>query len=101
MSVQDDNTLIQEFMRRKKRQVWAIVAAIFLLVALLWRHSHPGLVFGEISRDTVIIGEIIIITGFVIFSASNWRCPACRRYLGPDIGLKRCRKCGTRFHPGR
>lgn len=88
-----EKDVIQEFRNRRNRQLAAIAISVFLLIALLWRHSHPGLIFGELSKTAVTIGEIAIIAGFIIFSATNWRCPACGRYLGRDINLRRCRKC--------
>lgn len=87
--------VVQEFRHRRNRQIAAIAIAVFLLIALLYRHSHPGLIFGEISKTAVTIGEIAIMVGFIIFSAGNWRCPACGRYLGSNINLRRCRKCRT------
>lgn len=95
MRTDKNEQVILEFRRRKTRQLWAIAVTLFLLVALSWRQSHPGILFGEISSGAVLAGEIVVIAAFIIFSASNWRCPSCGRYLGGDIGRRRCGRCGA------
>jgi rRNA maturation endonuclease Nob1 len=39
----------------------------------------------------------VVIIAFIGFSAFNWRCPSCKRYLGADINRHMCKKCGTRL----
>jgi hypothetical protein len=88
---------VREFRRRKTRQVYAIFLTVFLLISLVWKVGHPGFFLGELSRPTVSLLEVIVIAGFLLFSAANWRCPVCGRYLGPDINSRGCRKCGTKL----
>ena len=42
-------------------------------------------------------GIALIVLLFVNFTAYNWRCPSCRKYLGSDIGRHSCRNCGVRL----
>ncbi len=97
MRTDKDEQVILEFRRRRTRQLVAIAVTLFLLVALPWRQSHPGILFGEISSGAVLAGEIVVMAAFIIFSASNWRCPSCGRYLGGDLGRRRCKRCGQRL----
>lgn len=92
---QQARSVSHEFKRRKTRQFYAVIAVVFLLIAVLWRLNQPGFPFGELSQGTVMAVEMAIIAAFVFFTAANWRCPACNRYLGRDISQRRCRKCGT------
>lgn len=92
-----ERQVIREFGRRRARQLAAVVAVIFLMISLLWKMGHPGVLLGELSRSTVTALEVILIAGFVLFSSLNWRCPACGRYLGADINPRGCRKCGARL----
>lgn len=92
-----EDHVLKEFERRKSRQLTAIVLALFLLFSLLWKIRHPGIVLGELSRPAAFVLELILIAAFVLFSALNWRCPACGRYLGPNISPRGCRKCGARL----
>jgi TRAP-type C4-dicarboxylate transport system permease large subunit len=92
---QRETSVSKEFKRRKTRQFYAVVAVVFLLIAVLWRLNQPGFLFGELSKGIVMAVEIAIIAAFLFFTAANWRCPSCSRYLGRDISQQRCRKCGT------
>jgi hypothetical protein len=89
--------IMREFRLRRKRQFYAILATIFLLITAAWKQSHTGLLLGRLSGSTVFWVELVLIGSFVIFSLLNWRCPACRKYLGRDINLRGCRKCGTKL----
>jgi hypothetical protein len=89
--------IMREFRRRKERQFYAILATIFLMIAAIWKQSHPGLLLGRLTLSTVFWVELVLIGSFVLFSLFNWRCPACRKYLGRDINLSGCRKCGMKL----
>ena len=97
MQEERDESIMREFRRRRSRQLYAVGMVIFLLVAVLWKHSHPGLILGELSKSVVLFLEIALVGAFVAFSASNWRCPACNHYLGPNIAQEYCRKCRSRL----
>ena len=95
--VAEKDKLVREFRRRKTRQVYAVILVVFLLVSLVWKMGHPGFFLGGLSRPTVSLLELIVIAGFLLFSAVNWRCPACGRYLGANIDSRGCRKCGAKL----
>jgi di/tricarboxylate transporter len=87
----------KEFERRRSRQLAGIALVVFLLVSLLWKIGHPGFLLRELSRSAAAVLELVTIAAFLLFSALNWRCPACGRYLGPNINIRGCRKCGARL----
>lgn len=92
----DDNKTIHEFRLRQNRQFLAIAVTLLLLLFLTLLYKRPDL-FGEFSKELVSRVQVALIAVFIGFSAFNWRCPSCKKYLGNNIGRQRCRKCGTRL----
>jgi hypothetical protein len=92
----DDEKIIHEFRLRQGRQFLAIAVTLLLVIFLTLLYKRPDL-FGEFSKETVSGAQIILIAAFIGFSAFNWRCPSCRKYLGNNISRRKCRKCGTRL----
>jgi hypothetical protein len=41
--------------------------------------------------------QIVLISAFIVFSAFNWRCPSCKKYLGNDISRRICKHCRIRL----
>ncbi|RJQ20532.1 MAG: hypothetical protein C4560_04860 [Nitrospiraceae bacterium] len=96
MQKRDDNHFTREFWRRQGRQLLAIAAALFLVLLLAVVYKRQDL-FGEYSKNTLVAAQIVVITVFIGFTAFNWRCPACKKYLGKDISKRACRHCKTRL----
>ncbi len=96
MEQRNDEQIRQAFKVRRARQAVAIGAAILFMVlaAVLYRHPEP---FGEVSKGMLVKAQVLIVLLFVNFTALNWRCPACRKHLGNDIGRSVCRRCGARL----
>jgi hypothetical protein len=84
------------FRLRRTLQLCAI-ATVTLLLVLLAYISDKVLIFGHLQKDMIFSGQFFVILTFLVFSALNWRCPACGRYLGSNIDRRRCRRCGTRL----
>ncbi|MFZ5906799.1 MAG: hypothetical protein ACOYVJ_05250 [Nitrospirota bacterium] len=80
----------------QSRQLLAIAVTLVLLLFLTLIYKRYDL-FGEVSRHTIFVGQLLIIGGFIGFSAINWRCPCCKKYLGADIGRRVCKKCGAKL----
>jgi len=83
-----------EFRKRQTRQIIAIAAALLVVLLLAAVHKRPDL-FGTHTRTTLFGLQALAIAAFIGFSAANWRCPACRSFLGSDIHRIVCRKCGA------
>ncbi len=96
MQERDNKQIMQDFGVRKGRQFLAIAVTLVLLLFLVLLHKHPDLI-REISKDTVFVAQIVLIAAFIGFSALNWRCPSCNKYLGNDISRRICKHCGTRL----
>jgi len=89
--------IMLDFGLRRSRQHIAIAAALFLLLFLGLLFTRPNLL-GEFSKDTIISAQLAVIAAFIGFSAYNWRCPSCNKYMGSDINRVICKQCGTRLH---
>lgn len=96
MQKKDDKQIMHEFWMRQGRQLLAIAAALFLVIlpaVVTKRHD----LFGEYSRSTLAAAQLVVITAFIAFTAFNWRCPSCKKYLGNNIIKRICRHCKARL----
>jgi len=96
MQEKDDMQIKKDFRMRQSRQFLIIAVALLLIVFLTVIHKRQDL-FGYFSKYTVLRLQLLVIAAFIGFSAVNWRCPSCKKYLGQDINRRVCRKCGTRL----
>ncbi|MDH5202769.1 MAG: hypothetical protein OEW69_05880 [Nitrospirota bacterium] len=92
----DNEQVMRNFGVRQARQFLAIAVMLVLLLFLVLLYKHPDLI-GEFSKNTIFAAQIVLIAVFIGFSAFNWRCPSCKKYLGTDINRRICKKCGTRL----
>ncbi len=96
MKKSDDEQIMREFELRQSRQILAIAVALFLVLLVAVLYKRPDL-FGGFSKSTLFGVQALSIAAFIGFTASNWRCPSCNKYLGSDIHKRLCNKCGTRL----
>jgi hypothetical protein len=92
----DAKRIRESFRIRQNRQLLAIAAALFLVLFSAVVYKRPDL-FGEFSKSMLFEAQAVIIAAFVGFTAVNWRCPVCNKFLGNDIHKESCRRCGTRW----
>jgi hypothetical protein len=81
--------------RRKKQLFISIPLAVFMIgVLLVLDEKAKGPIFGVSPSIVVAVLAAVMVAG-VVFSLLNWRCPACRRYLGKHINPSFCHRCGV------
>ncbi len=77
----------------RRNQIIITVPLVGLLLLFLFARSGPILGVPESIYYPVFI--VVILAG-VVFSFINWRCPACRKYLGRrSLSPKFCGHCGV------
>ncbi len=96
MTIKNDEQIKMEFARRRRRQLIAMVATLILLLSLGLVSKRPD-IFGEYARNDILAAQILLVCGFLWFSMFNWRCPACKKSIGPDFSRRVCRHCGARL----
>lgn len=96
MDPNDEQKIIRDYTAKRKRQIIAVIAAIALLLLLALAYKRPD-IFGQLSKKNVVIGQVLVILAFINFSAYNWTCPSCKKYLGNDLNRIVCKKCGARL----
>ncbi len=88
-----DPSVTHEFRRRRRRQ---LMATPFFVAAML-------AVFLSLDPELAVLppeaggAGFLVIIGLVVFSRANWRCPACRSYLGRSLRQRFCSSCGARL----
>jgi uncharacterized membrane protein YbhN (UPF0104 family) len=96
METKNDQRIKRDFAVRRTRQIIAIAAAVVLLLLFALLYKRPDM-FWQISKQNLVIAQLLVILAFINFSAYNWICPSCKKYLGSDMNRKSCKKCGVRL----
>ena len=84
-----------EFRRRRRRQLLATVPLLAIIGVSFWLRRDPAATLAGQRLAALVPVALVVIVGFVVFTLVNWRCPACKSYLGKGIGPSFCRKCGV------
>jgi rubrerythrin len=81
------------FRQTKRYQVAAAVpvAGAVLLVVGAERYA------ADLGPMPVMLGAAFLVLVAAGFSWRNWRCPACRTFLGTSLNPSRCPGCGLRL----
>ncbi len=92
----DPEKIIRTFHIRQNRQILEIAAALFLVLLTAVIYKRPDL-FGALPKSLLFGIQAVLIGAFIGFSAINWRCPSCNKFLGRDVHQDVCRRCGARL----
>lgn len=92
----DKKKIMRDFSLRKTLQTIAIAAALVIMMLLAAIYKRPDL-FGEFAKSTLASMQILLMLIFLNFTALNWRCPSCKKYLGNDLVTHKCKHCGVRL----
>jgi uncharacterized integral membrane protein len=92
--------------RRKQRLQIAFVPIVGVMIFLFVVLANFGSVTRKLFRgfpmaEPLLLAVIVIgVVAIAITSIINWRCPACRKYLGKNLFVERCPKCNVPFREG-
>ncbi len=89
----EEKHIMAEFTRKKRIQYVGMGIVLVAIVAVMAGFANKAA--GSSWLGYIPLGIAII---FVVFSYFNWRCPACKKYLGRGYSLKTCRSCGAKLH---
>lgn len=68
---------------------------IVLILVFMTESKTTGLVLWSIPVAVFLPIFIVAFLFVLIFSLINWKCPACRKYLGRSFYPNYCSKCGV------
>lgn len=86
----------REFRYLRKLQIIVTAGTLFFLLFMALVYRRPD-IFGGYSKTDLLAAQVLSLLAYAGFSAFNWRCPACKSYLGPDISKRLCKNCGARL----
>lgn len=80
------------FARKKMFQYLSYGLAMAVIVVVAVSKSNQAV-------DTSLYAWVLvgIALAAMIFSLFNWRCPACKKYLGRKMGIKECPNCQAKL----
>lgn len=84
-----------QFAARRKRQIILAVPLVAAMIAMAVAGDSDRQDFFGISIAVWVTAFLAFVAGALIFSFRNWRCPASDRYLGKQMSLRFCSKCGV------
>jgi hypothetical protein len=92
---EDQKRAFREEFRLRRRRQWIMALPFLLVMGAVALAREPGdSLFGLAPRVWVPVA-LAVLAGAVVFSLRNWRCPACKGYLGRGFGPRFCPRCGV------
>ncbi|MGB3095290.1 MAG: hypothetical protein WBB46_00970 [Candidatus Deferrimicrobiaceae bacterium] len=83
------------FAVKRRRQHLISLPLIALIMGFAFLENGNARAILGIPASMVLPGFLSILAGAIVVSLYNWRCPACKRYLGKQRNPKFCSKCGV------
>lgn len=83
--------------RRRNQRMLGLVLLMLALGVTLVRDPEAGTMLG-VPVATMVPVLFVVVVAAVAFSFRNWRCPACRAYLGRKFNPRHCPGCGAELH---
>lgn len=84
-----------EFLKRRRRQILLAVPVVLAMVGMMSASGRPGETVLGLPAQVAAVGFVSLVGLALVLSFTNWRCPACNRYLGKTISPRFCAKCGV------
>ena len=85
----------EQYAALSRRQIIATVPFVVILIAAVIFGEGDFIALSDFQETMLFIFFALGVVGMLIFSLKNWRCPACKSYLGRGLGPKFCSKCGV------
>lgn len=85
----------KSFATRRRRQLMISIPILLLMFGVIVLEKKGQAVPFGFEPGSLVTLLFLILAGAIAFSLWNWRCPACRRYLGKQISPKVCSRCGV------
>lgn len=92
---QQEAVIKAEFAARRRNQILVSIPLIAMILLLVFFGDNPDQAILGIPVSTLGPAFLFFFLGGVGFSLYNWRCPACKKYLGKSINPRFCSKCGA------
>jgi Na+/citrate or Na+/malate symporter len=83
-----------EFAMRRRRQMTVVVPMLAAMIALVVLAERESELPNDLLAQVMFFIPVALLLGGIVFSFNNWRCPACRKYLGKSLSPTFCSKCG-------
>jgi hypothetical protein len=84
---------------RRFRGQLIMLGSLFAALGALSFTDNGRSIFG-LSDNVLGPIALVVMVGAVVYSALNWRCPACGMGLGKGFNPRRCRRCGIELRGG-
>jgi len=85
----------QEFKAKRKRQIILAIPVIACMLLLFALSETKAPTVAGLEASVVLPPVLVMVVAAVAYSFYNWRCPACRKYLGKAISPSFCARCGV------
>jgi len=90
--------VLAEYARRRKNQMVVTIPLFAILIGFyLGQNREAGTIMG-LPAQFVAPVFIVVVLGALVVSFLNWRCPACKKYLGRTFNPKHCHSCSAALH---
>ena len=91
-----DKSVTAQFKGTRRRQLFITVSGMGMFALLIVDELRESVLIG-VPDDILLKAFWGVLAAMFVLTLWNWRCPACRRYLGRSWTIKFCPKCGTRL----
>ena len=88
-----------QYRARRARQLALAVPAVVVIALLAWVGDDPDAL--GVDEAVVKVAGLAVVGVVLGISYWNWRCPACRKYLGKGISHRFCEGCGVELSSGK
>lgn len=84
------------FAERRRRQMVVSVPVFLVIFGVILLQKRGQTLLG-LEEGSLVAFLFLTIAAGIAFSLWNWRCPACRQYMGKQMNPKFCSGCGVEF----